>query len=222
MVHNPTPDSAIIVGKQITWETIVGISENSNAESVTSVTTKLVCVLKKHQANNGEIPALDSWEDFPPLPVQDDVEQVTSTIPYFVENRFPYHLPQAAGETFQSRPDHCPDAAIPRTAHPVLQKPWAPQTVPTTIPVVRLTTPMYPMFDEPPLVPTHISLELCVHHNGLMPYPMVDKLPVHVNPYQCGTQHALQGSTHQAAVMFHSIMLQKLISTHGHICHIRW
>ena len=156
---------------------------------------KASACFERHQSNNQEIPALDSLEDFPSLPVQDGVEQATSPPPNFVENRFPNHFPHAAGKTFRSHPDQCP--AIPRTARSVQERPWASQTVPTTIPVVRLTTPVHPMIDE-------LSIGANPYQSGTMHapqwshttpmYPMIHELPVHANPYQFGTQHALQWS----------------------------
>ena len=86
------------------------------------------------------------------------------------------------------------------TAHHFLQRPWAPQTVPTMIPVVRLTTPLYPMFDELPTGANpyqHGTMHAPQWSHTTPMYPMVDDLLVHVNPYQFGTQHALQGFTHQ-------------------------
>ena len=156
---------------------------------------KASACFERHQSNNREIPALDSLEDFPSLPVRDGVEQATSPPPNFVENRFPNHFPHAAGKTFRSHPDQCP--AIPRTARSVQERPWASQTVPTTIPVVRLTTPAHPMIDE-------LSIGANPYQSGTMHapqwshttpmYPMIHELPVHANPYQFGTQHALQWS----------------------------
>ena len=108
---------------------------------------------------------LDSLDDFPPLPVWIGVEQVTPPQPKFPDKRIPYNLPQGPRKTFQSRPVQCP--TMPGNTHPVQESPRLPQTAPTTIPVVRLTTPVY---------------------------PMVDELSIGANPYQFGTRHAPQWS----------------------------
>ena len=104
-----------------------------------------VC-FQRHQSNKQEIPVLDSLDVFPPLPARIGVEQVTPPQTNFPEKRIPYNLPQGPGKTFQSRPVQCP--TMPRNTHSVQESPRLPQTAPTTIPVVHLTTPVYPMVDE--------------------------------------------------------------------------
>ena len=157
-----------------------------------------VC-FQRHQPINQEIPVLDSLDVFPPLPAQIGVEQVTPPQPNFPEKRIPYKLPQGPGNTFQIRPVQCP--TMPRNTHSVQESPRLPQTAPTTIPVVRLTTPVYPMVDE-------LSVGANPYQFGTRPapqwyntapvYPMVDELPFHASSYQFGTQHAWQWSnTHQ-------------------------
>ena len=153
-----------------------------------------VC-FQRHQPINQEIPVFDSMDVFPPLPAPIGVEQVTPPQRNFPEKRIPYNLPQGPGKTFQSRPVQCP--TMPRNTHSVQESPRLPQTAPTTIPVVRLTTPVYPMVDE-------LSVGANPYQFGTRPapqwsntapvYPMVDELPFHASFYQFGTQHALQWS----------------------------
>ena len=108
---------------------------------------------------------LDSLDVFPPLPTRIGVEQVTPPPTNFPEKRIPYNLPRGPGKTFQSRPVQCP--TMPRNTHSVQESPRFPQTAPTTISVVRLTTPVY---------------------------PMVNELSVGANPYQFGIRPAPQWS----------------------------
>ena len=64
MVHTRPPDAATIVGKQITWGTVVGMTENCSAVSVISMATRLVCVSKDINPINRKFLCLIAWMSF--------------------------------------------------------------------------------------------------------------------------------------------------------------